>query len=444
MSLAAEVREAPRPVPRAVRERVVRRSRVGSVSLLIALGGAVACRIALAVGPLAGSAWLGIVAAGFEAAVVGGLADWFAVTALFRHPLGLPIPHTAIIPARRAKITESIVNMVQDEWLSPDVIGARLARFSPASLIVDWLRDPAHVERLGGPLRDLLKGIARVLTEDEVADFVDRTLQRQLREMPLDTSAGAWLERAAASEGAGAAFESLALSLARLASRPRTAAELHFWIDRSARTLHDAGKRFVPFVLRRKVVQRKLVEAACGYAAAELRSAAKDPKHPLRPVVLGALQRFAERLAAGDADALAQAERLRGALVESLEGGPVVRAMLARVRRQLEEDFADRRSRLSMFIDRQLQRGIVELLDEPERRATFDRWIRTTASDLLRRHHSQIGLTVRESLEALGDEDLVQQIEDRVGADLQFIRLNGAVVGGLVGLVLACLRWIAG
>ena len=102
--------------------------------------------------------WLRLLAAGFEAALVGGLADWFAVTALFRHPLGLPIPHTAIIPTRRAKIIESIVSMVQDEWLSPEVIGARLARFAPSALIVDWLRDPAHVERLGGPLRDLLRG----------------------------------------------------------------------------------------------------------------------------------------------------------------------------------------------------------------------------------------------------------------------------------------------
>src|SRR5690349_24232565 len=81
-----------------------RRNHVGTVSLLVAIVGAAASRIALAKGPLAGALWLHIVAAGFEAATVGGLADWFAVTALFRHPLGLPIPHTAIIPARRDRI----------------------------------------------------------------------------------------------------------------------------------------------------------------------------------------------------------------------------------------------------------------------------------------------------------------------------------------------------
>ena len=177
---------------------------------------------------------------------------------------------------------------------------------------------------------------------------------------------------------AGAAFESLALSFGNLAARPRTAAELHWWLDRSAGALHASGKRFLPFVLRRKVVQRAIVEAACDYASAELRSAARDPEHPLRRAVLSALRRFAERLAAGDADAQAQAERLRRALLESIQAGPVVRTMLGRVREQLEQDLGDRRSALSTLIDRQLRTGILDLLADAGRRSAFDRWVRTT------------------------------------------------------------------
>src|SRR5262245_45839755 len=262
-------RPAPAAAERPVLERAARRkapprrSHVGTVSLLAAVGGAAASRISLAVGPFAGEQWLRIVAAGFEAATVGALADWFAVTALFRHPLGLPIPHTAIIPTRRAKIIEGIVTMVEEDWLSPEVIGARLARMSPSGVIVDWLRDPAHVERLGAPLRDVLRGLARTLTQEEVVAFVERGLQRQLRELPVDAATGRWLARAVASEGADAAFTAVATSLANLAERPRTATELHWWLDRSARALREGGKRFVPFVLRRKVVQQKIVEAAC-------------------------------------------------------------------------------------------------------------------------------------------------------------------------------------
>jgi len=172
---ATRVNAATAPAPSAPR-----RNHVGTVSLLVAVAGAAASQAAIASG-VADGAWLRIVAAGFEAAMVGGFADWFAVTALFRHPLGLPIPHTAIIPTRRAKIIEGIVTMVEEDWLSPEVIGARLARMSPSGVIVDWLRDPAHVERVGAPLRDVLRGLARTLTQDEVVAFVERGLQRQVR-----------------------------------------------------------------------------------------------------------------------------------------------------------------------------------------------------------------------------------------------------------------------
>src|SRR5512135_8051 len=132
---APELQRAPPPARR-------RRSRIGTWSLATAAGGAAAARAALAwYGPMPG---LEIAAAGFEAGVVGGLADWFAVTALFRHPLGVPIPHTAIIPNRRDRIIDSIVTMVETEWLSPEVIGRRLERIAPSALIADWLGDPEH------------------------------------------------------------------------------------------------------------------------------------------------------------------------------------------------------------------------------------------------------------------------------------------------------------
>ncbi|MFN8545216.1 MAG: DUF445 domain-containing protein [Candidatus Binatia bacterium] len=422
----------------------LRRNHVGSVSLAVAMVGTAACAVAVRAGGVATSPGLRLLAAGFEAALVGGLADWFAVTALFRHPLGLPIPHTAIIPARRLKIIDGIVGMVERDWLSPEVIGTRLARLAPSALVADWLRDPAHVARLGAPVRDLLRALVRMLGEDEVAGFVDRALRRQLRELPVDAAAGRWLVRAVRGDAAGQAFVTLATSVAKLAERPRTAAELHWWLDRSARTLRAGGKRIVPFVLRRKVVQRLIVEAACEYAAAELRTAAAEPAHPLRRLVLGGVERFAERLAAGDADALAQAERLRATLLESLEAGPLVRDALARVRGQLEDELADPDGALAALIDRTLHDGVLNLLDDAERRAAFDRWVRATADELLRRNHHQIGLTVRENLEGLEAAQLVAQIEARVGDDLQFIRLNGAVVGGLVGIGLAAVRWLAG
>ena len=278
-----------------------RRSHVGTVSLLLAVAGAVACRVALRTGPWAGAAWLQLATAGFEAALVGGVADWFAVTALFRHPLGLPIPRTAILPRRRARIVEGIVAIVEQEWLSPDVIRAQLVRCAPSEFVVEWLRDPAHGARLAAPLRDMLGALARILTEAEVVAFLDRALQRGLREVPIDASAGHWLSRVLASEPADAAFQTLVLALANFADRPDTTATVRTWVERAAHALRQGGKRWIPLFLRRPIVQRKIVEAACPYASIELRNAADEPHHPLRRAIFAALERFAARLASGEA-----------------------------------------------------------------------------------------------------------------------------------------------
>ena len=416
------------------------RSYVGSVSLLIATIGAVVTRTVLAYGAASDYPWLPILAAGFEAAMVGGIADWFAVTALFRHPLGIPIPHTALVVERRDKLVDGIVATVQDEWLSPEVIGSKLAALAPSAVILDWLRDPEHVGRLGAPLRDVLRGAARLLTEPEVATFAERTIRRELAGLPIDATTGKWLATAAASPSAQAAFTSVATSIANLADRERTAEELRFWLNRSAETLRAGGKRLVPLLLRRRLVQRKLVEAMCSYASAELRSAASDADHPLRRATFDAIGGFADRVAAGDPQALRQAETFRATILESLATGPLLRDALKQLRRQLEEDLASDASPLSSLVDRRLRGTIVEWLESPEHRETFDQWVRTMSQDLLRRHHHQIGRTVRDYLDGLKDEELVERIEARVGADLQYIRLNGAVIGGLVGVVLALLH----
>lgn len=431
------------PLRRAV-EAPPRRNHVGTVSLLCAIAGTATCGVALTTGPFADAVWLRILAAGFEAGTVGALADWFAVTALFRHPLGLPIPHTAIIPTRRAKLIESIVAIVENDWLSPEVIGARLARFAPSELVVDWLRTAEHVDRLSAPVRDLARELARTLTEPEVAEFADRAIQRQVRELPLDASAGHWVTRVLETGGADAAFETLARSLARLVSLATTWDRLDQALIDLAGRRRMQGRTVEAFLLRRKAVRTRLVRGACQAAGDQLEAAARERSHPLRRAIRGAVARWAERLANGDREALDLAERLRSALLSSLEAGPLVRDTLVRLRRELEEQLDSPASALSQLIDRRLQTGIVQWLDDPERRATFDRWIRATADDLLRRHHHQIGLTVRENLEALDTGTLVAMIEARVGNDLQFIRLNGAVVGGLVGLMLATIHWLFG
>lgn len=423
---------------------MTRRSHVGTISLLVALVGAIASQAALLSGRFGSPLWLRVVTAGFDAALVGGLADWFAITALFRHPLGLPIPHTAILPKRRARIVESIVAMIEREWLSPAVIRSRLAGFEPSGFVVEWLQDPAHAARIAGPVRDLLHSAARVLSDDELGSFLDRTLQRQLRELPINAASGRWLKDFLDSERAGVAFAAFAESIANVAERPDAGDNIRAFLDRAARTLRRDGRRLVPLILRRGIVQRAIVDATCDYASVEMRKAAVERDHPFRQGVFTILHTIADRVAGGEPHTLAQIEELRGALIESLASRPVVATVLERVREQVERELATADGTLSRLIEKQLRSGILDVLADPHRRASFDQWVRSTADDLIQRHHHQIGQTVRENLEALETDALIAQIEDRVGADLQYIRLNGAVVGGLIGIALALLHHVIG
>jgi len=423
---------------------VASRNALGVVSLLIALGGTIGCHVALATGAFADASWLHIGVTGFEAALVGGLADWFAVTALFRHPLGLPIPHTAIIPSRRAKIIESITSIIQEEWLSPAVIHARLARLSPSGFVTDWLRDRAHMARLARPVRHVVSRLVRILAEEEVALFLDRTLRELLRERGTAAALGPWLYRIANSESADGVFATVAKWLAGLAASPDVTAGLYWSLERLSQTLHTDGQRLLAFFLRRPKVQQKIVEAISQYATVELHRASQDPHHPWRTAARHTLREFAERLAAGEPRAVAHAERIREALVTSAADTPLVRPLLTGVVSHLEGELSEPTSALSTLLERTLQTSLLEWFATLERGATFDQWIRSTADELVERYHHEIGVTVRENLDALDTGDLVAQIEARIGPDLQFIRLNGAVVGGLIGLLLGLVHWLTG
>src|SRR6185369_14506026 len=177
--------------------------------------------------------------------------------------------------------------------------------------------------------------------------------------------------------------------------RPDAGENIRAWLDRAARTLRRDGRRLVPLILRRGLVQRAIVDATCDYAKVEMRKAAIEPDHPFRQAVFNILHSFADRVASGDPHTLAQIDSLRGTLIESLAARPMIADMLAQARIHVERELATADGTLSRLIEKQLRSGILDVLADPQRRATFDHWVRATADDLIHRHHHQIGHTVR-------------------------------------------------
>jgi uncharacterized membrane-anchored protein YjiN (DUF445 family) len=249
---------------------------------------------------------LGYLRAFAEAAMVGGLADWFAVTALFRYPLGIPIPHTAIIPARKDRIGRSLGRFVQQNFLSREVIGTKLAQADLGARVARWLADPAKARLVARQVAAGLSGAAEVLRDEDVRHFVERSLVGRARRVQVGPLVGRGLGLLTA----GGRHQELLDEALRLAARAvaehetfirqRIAAEAPWWVPGAVEDrIHD------------KVV------SALEHTLAEVSA---DPQHPLRARFDQAVTRFAERLRTSP-DTIARAEALK----EELLAHPAVR-----------------------------------------------------------------------------------------------------------------------
>src|SRR5690242_9652367 len=167
-----------------------RRNHVGTISLLVAVAGAAASRAAIATG-VADGPWLRIVAAGFEAAMVGGFADWFAVTALFRHPLGLPIPHTAIIPRNKDRIGEALANFLKQNFLVAPVVARRMRNIDVAGAVGRFLQAPQGEEtRIRRGASRLIADLFESLDDERLGGLVKTSIANRIRKMEVSPLLG--------------------------------------------------------------------------------------------------------------------------------------------------------------------------------------------------------------------------------------------------------------
>lgn len=423
---------------------MARKNHLGTISLLTATGGFAlteCLRHLHVLGP--GAGW-SILQAGFEAGMVGGLADWFAVSALFR-PIPcrrFRIPHTNLLVEKRATLSAGIVDMVQNRWLSPETLAEHLGRLSASRFILDHLSTPSARGQVVEAARDLLGRLAGTLDAPEIAGFLDRALRDQLAGLELGPTVGRWLEARIQAGDTAALWDFLAGTLAASAEKGDFHAPIRRMLEKSVQHYKDRGAfewlkgKALEFVFDFDDVAGSLSVAF----AASLRAIQDDRNHPLRGKLDDQLLGFALKLTHGDREACATLDHLQRRLVENAELGPFLSRLLARLQETLKAQLADPEAHLSHLLDRLLENLLTELRSEPQTQARLDGWVRHTILDIAQRNHGVIGEMVAGSLAKLSDDDLVSQIEEQVGADLQYIRLNGAVVGSGVGMLLASIK----
>ena len=356
-----------------------------------------------------------------EAAMVGALADWFAVTALFRHPLGIPIPHTAIISRKKDELAGSLQSFFASNFLTEEVVRERISDAGLSRRLGGWLREEAHARRIVAEgVRVARALLGRIKDDDVRALAVDVVLPRLDRE-PVSQITGALLD-GIVSDKAHKGFVDLVLR------------ELHTWLTKNPKAfvaiLHDRAPKWSPQFVNQRVVSALYWQALDWVAAVR-----DDPDHTARKGLDDLLLRIAGDLQA-DEQVRARFEALKTRLLTHPQIGHTVVSLWASVRASLESALDEEDSGLR---ERAI-RGVQELGDALLTDAAIAERVDSTASDAaawaVTTYGHELSSVISHTIQRWDGRDASKRIELYVGRDLQFIRINGTVVGALAGLVI--------
>ena len=399
-----------------VRRRGLVRMKVGASALLLLA--AVVYVLARRAG---GHGWVGYVQAAAEAGMVGGLADWFAVTALFRHPLALPIPHTAIIPTRKDALGRNLSDFVGTNFLSEQVVRERLRNAEVPRRLGSWLAEPEHAARVTSELARALRGAVDVLRDEDLRAVLEPVVLRRLAALPVGPTLGRLLAKVVADKAHHRLVDLVAAAVDDwlLANREQV-------IDLVARQAPAWSPEFVD----RAVATRVYGELT--RVSAEVRA---QPEHAIRQALDRLLARFADDLS-NDPTTI---ERASGVL-ESLLAQPEVRRAFGDVisagRRLLLEMVDDPDGELRTRLSGALA-DLGRRLDTDEvLRARVDAIVADAAGYVVTHYRDELTRTITDTVERWDGVETARKVELAVGRDLQFIRINGTVVGALAGVII--------
>jgi uncharacterized membrane-anchored protein YjiN (DUF445 family) len=408
------------PEADAQRRVALRRMKMVALGFLLgATGVFLACRWGQAHGFTA--VWVGYVGAAAEAGMVGALADWFAVTALFKHPLGIPIPHTAIIKRKKDQLGEGLGTFVRENFLSPAVVETKLRDAQVPSRLGKWLSDASHAKRVAGETATVLRVLVELLRDEDVQQVIDRMIVRRIAEPQWGPPAGR--------------------VLATLLAENRQEALIQLLADRAFQWSLNAGEiiqrvverdspswspRFIDHLVGDRI-HRELMDFTD--------KVRRNPDHELRRSATRFLFEFADDLQ-HDPDTIARADAVKEQLMARDEIANAAATAWKTLKRLVLEGVDDPSSALRSRIADTVVRIGESLRDDADLRDKVDNWMVRAAQHLVSEYGVEITAIITETIERWDAEEASRRIELHVGRDLQFIRINGTVVGALAGLVI--------
>jgi uncharacterized membrane-anchored protein YjiN (DUF445 family) len=366
-------------------------------------------------------AWLGIVRATMEAAMVGGLADWFAVTALFRHPLGIPIPHTAIVPARKDRVGRTLGAFVQRNFLTRDVIEHRLRSMQVGRRLAEWLAEPENARSISRNAASAMSSAAQMLRDEDVQEVIDRSLATRIRSMRLAPLLGK--------------------VLAVMTEDDRHQEVLDEVIELASRTVNDNSD-----LIRQRIEQEtpwwlpaavddKIFKRVLGAIQRLLAELSTDRYHPLRSRFDQSLHAFIDRLNTSPEFA-ARVDAWKEDFLDNEAARKFSASLWEEGKAALARYASNPGDAAPSAIEHALTTFGRKALDDDELLAKMDEFVVDIAAFLVARYQDEVGELIASTVAAWDPELTSRRVELAIGRDLQFIRINGTIVGGLAGTVI--------
>jgi uncharacterized membrane-anchored protein YjiN (DUF445 family) len=365
--------------------------------------------------------WVGYAQATAEASMVGGLADWFAVTALFRRPLGLPIPHTAVVVERKDSFGATLGDFIQDSFLTPDTVVERVRAALVVPRAATWLADPEHASRAAGHLAGVAVSLCDAVDDDAVGRALADLVRRRLDDMALAPLAG----------------RALGTVLADGSTAPLMAASLHGvagYLEQHRGELRAQLTGESPWWLPGPVEDR-IVEHLVDGAVRVLDEMATDPDHPLRLELEAQLATLALELESSPS-MRAKGEELKAELLSRPQltdwMGSLWTDLKGQLRVAADDPASDLRGRIAGLVAAAGRR----LQDDRSLAARVEEGVERGVRQVAGRFHGEISALVSHTIARWDSEETARRLELLLGPDLQYIRINGTVVGAGAGLVL--------
>jgi uncharacterized membrane-anchored protein YjiN (DUF445 family) len=353
--------------------------------------------------------------------MVGALADWFAVTALFRHPLGLRIPHTAIIPHRKDQIGESLGQFVETNFLTRELLEERLERAHVGARLGEWLADPDNAERATAAIADAVRGVVDVLDDEAISGTVGAMVERRLRETSVAPLVGKVIDIGVDRGHHRRLLDSVLSGLSG-------------FLEENRETFRSRLQQESPWWVPEQIDDRIFAKIFQGVQNF-LTDVRADPEHPVRDSIDRRVEAFATRLR-DDPELIAKGEEVKDEVLDH----PAVRAWIASLWGELKTTLlsaaGDRNSELRQRVAAGLTELGQRLRDDPSLQHKVDTWVGSAAGYLVDNYRGEVSKMISSTVERWDADTTSRRMELQVGRDLQFIRINGTVVGGLAGLLI--------